>query len=136
MGFFFPKVPAHPEMPDVVQCLSLSVGEVEGSAPQKFPLFFDPNSSRIFGDFRCHMGECLDPRTQSLRKIVEWFLEDWCQCHSGPGCSEQMHLSCCYAGARIQTMLKRLLTRSLGKFYQNFHAFCQSQSKSMPVSSI
>lgn len=24
-------MPAHPEMPDVVQCLSLSVGEVEGT---------------------------------------------------------------------------------------------------------
>lgn len=94
------------------------------------------NSSRIFGDFRCTWASVQIPELRACAKSWIFFLEDWCQCHSGPGCSEQMHLSCCYVGARIQTMLKLLLTRSLGKFYQNFHAFCQSQSKSMPVSSI
>ena len=94
------------------------------------------NSSRIFGDFRCTWASVQIPELRACAKSWIFFLEDWCQCHSGPGCSEQMHLSCCYVGARIQTMLKLLLTRSLGKFYHNFHAFCQSQSKSMPVSSI
>ncbi len=73
---FFPKVPAHPEMPDVVQCLSLSVGEVEGSAPQKFPLFLTQNSSRLFpipvqfalGQvFRSHNSACTKSWNDFLR---------------------------------------------------------------------